>query len=231
MKMTHYRFSTALLLYSSWRYTFPSTSQARTVGARSDTGNATLGIASVLRHALNLGEPVRVADDGRTHSILDVEVLEVLLDIGSRLAEHRTFFGTLCLTAEPHVLGEPCGVVTDGRTLVQGEQGLGNTGPLGGGVRAGVAESDDRAFGLREELVLGSLGAVAAGDAAKDLATLLEKGLRVLGQERLLGIWDGEGVAAQDELTPETDAQCEDITLSNDDAVQVGLSSVCQWNS
>jgi hypothetical protein len=53
----------------------------------------------------------------------------------------------------------------------------------------------------------------------------------VLGQERLLGIWDGEGVAAQDELTPETNAQCEDITLSNDDAVQVGLSSVCQWNS
>jgi len=91
-----------------------------------------------------------------------------------------------------------------------------------------VAESDDRAFGLREKLVLGSLGTVAARDAAQNLATLLEESLRVLGQKRLLGIRDGEGVAAQDELTPETDAQREDITLSNDDAVQVGLSSVCQ---
>jgi len=67
---------------------------------------------------------------------------------------------------------------------------------------------------------------VAAGDSAQNLATLLEKGVRVLGQGRLLGIWDGEGVAAQDELSPETDAQREDITLSNDDAVQVGLSWV-----
>ena len=103
---------------------------------------------------------------------------------------------------------------------------MGNTGPLRGGVSAGVAESDDRAFGLREELVLGSLGTVAAGDSAQNFATLLEKSVRVLGQERLLGIRDGEGVAAQDELTPETDAQREDITLSDDDAVQVGLSRI-----
>jgi len=93
-----------------------------------------------------------------------------------------------------------------------------------------VAESDDGALGLREELVLGGLGTVAAGDAAQDLAAFLEKCVSVLGEERFLGIWDGEGVAAEDELAPETDAQSEDVTLRNDDAVQVGLSRVCQWD-
>jgi hypothetical protein len=48
----------------------------------------------------------------------------------------------------------------------------------------------------------------------------------VLGQGRLLGIRDREDVAAQDELTPETDAQREDVALGDDDAVQVGLSRV-----
>jgi len=89
-----------------------------------------------------------------------------------------------------------------------------------------VAESDDGALGLREELVLGGLGTVAAGDAAQDLAAFLEKCVSVLGEKRFLGIWDGEGVAAEDELAPKTDAQSEDITLRNDDAVQVGLSRV-----
>ncbi len=67
---------------------------------------------------------------------------------------------------------------------------------------------------------------VAAGDSAQNLATVLEKSVRMLGQELLLGIWDGEGVAAQDELTPETDAQREDITLSKDEAFQLSLSRV-----
>lgn len=224
-----------ITIYSAliYYYTFPgdnfcldSTSQTRTVCSRDNTGDATLGITSVLRHALNLGEPVRVADDGRAHGVLDVEVLEVLLDIGRRLAKHGTFLGTLRRAAEPNVLGEPRGVVANGGTLVQGEKDLGDAGLPRGGVSAGVAESDDRAFGLREELVLGSLGTVAAGDPAHNLATLLEKRVRVLGQGRLLGIRDREDVAAQDELTPETDAQREDVALGDDDAVQVGLSRV-----
>src|SRR6267142_11410 len=194
------------ITYSPWRYFFSWTSQARTVGARSDTGNPALGVAGVLRHALNLGEPVRVADDGRAHGVLDVQALEVLLDVGCGLAKHGAFLGALRLAIEPDVLGEPYGVVTDGGALVQVEQDLGNAGPLGGGVSAGVAESDDRAFGLGQKLVLGGLGTVPARDAAQDLAAFLQKCVRVLGKERVLGVRDGEGVAAEDELTPETDA-------------------------
>jgi len=67
---------------------------------------------------------------------------------------------------------------------------------------------------------------VAAGDSVQNLTTVLEKSVHMLGQERLLDIWDGEGVAAQDEPTPETDAQRKDITLSNDDAFQVSLLRV-----
>ncbi|SRR6266851_510826 len=105
---TNYLFSTALLLYSPWeRDTFSSKSQARTVGARSDAGDAALGVAGVLGHALDLREPVGVADDGRAHRVLDVEVLEVLLDVGRRLAKRGTLLGALRLAVEPDVLGEP----------------------------------------------------------------------------------------------------------------------------
>jgi len=106
---TNYLFSTALLLYKSLgeRDTFSSKSQARTVGARSNAGDAALGVAGVLGHALDLREPVGVADDGRTHRVFDVEVLEVLLDVGRRLAKRGTLLGALRLAVEPDVLGEP----------------------------------------------------------------------------------------------------------------------------
>lgn len=202
---------------------FPHASQACAVGAGSDTGNAALGVSGVLGHALNLGEPVRVADDGRAYRVLHVEVLEMLLDIGRRLAKRGSLLGTLCLPAEADVLGEPGGVIADGSALIYVEQDLGNAGPPSSRVGGGVAEGDDRAFGLREKLVLGSLRTVSARDATEELATLLEKTVRVLGKERILGLRDREAVAVEDELTPETDAQCEDITLRDDNTVQVGL--------
>jgi hypothetical protein len=214
--------------YRSCKYFVLLTSQAGAVAAGNDAGDAALGIPSVLRHALDLGEPVRVADDGRTHSVLDVELLEVPLDIGRGLAKRNTLLGTLCLPAEPGFLGEPSRVVTDGGALVQFEQDPGYSSLPCGGVGAGVAEREDCALGLGEELVFGRLGTVASRHAAEGPATLLEKCVRVLGKERLLGIRDGEGIAVEDELTPETDAQCEDITLSDDDTVQIGLSIVCQ---
>jgi len=84
--------------------------------------------------------------------------------------------------------------------------------------------SDSRRTSYR--VVLGSLGTVAAGNSVQNLATVLEKSVHMLGQEQLLDIWDGKGVVAQDEPTPEMDAQHEDITLSNDDTFQVSLLRV-----
>jgi hypothetical protein len=198
-------------------------SQAGTVSAGHDSGDATLGVASVPWHALDLGKPVRIADNGRAHSVLDVEVLEVPLDIGRGLAKCTTLLGALRLPVKPGVLREPGWVVTDGGALVQVKQDLGNTGSPCGGVRAGVAERDHRAFGLGEKRVFGGLGTVTPGHVAEGPATLLEKRVRMFRKERLVGIRNGEGVAAEDELTPETDAQCKDVSLSYDDTVQIGL--------
>lgn len=86
-----------------------------------------------------------------------------------------------------------------------------------------MPERADGALGFGQQLVLGGFGAVAARDAAERLPRLVEERVRVLGEEGLLRGWDRERVAAEDELSPETDAQREYVTLSDDDAVQIGL--------
>ena len=86
-----------------------------------------------------------------------------------------------------------------------------------------MPQSDYGTLGLGDELVLSSLGAMASGDAAQRLATLVEEGMRMFGEERFLRLRDREIVASEDELAPEANAQCKDITFSNDDAVQVSL--------
>ena len=65
-----------------------------------------------------------------------------------------------------------------------------------------MTEGDDGPLGLGEQRVFGSFRAVAAGNRAEGLAAYFEKPVRVLGKERFFCSWDGEGVAAEDELAP-----------------------------
>ena len=160
--------------------------------------------------------------------MLDVEVLEMLLDVGHSLAKSGTLPLALSITVDPGLLREPNRVVPDRNALVNVEQHLGNASLLRGIVSAGMAEGDDGPLSVREKGVLCGLRAVTAGNVAEQLASFFDKPVRVSGQKRRLFRWERERVASKDELSPQTDAQPEDVTLGDASAVQVGLKDMCE---
>ena len=93
--------------------------EACAVCAGRNSRNTALCVALVLGHTRYLAEPSRITDDGSTHSVLDIQVLQVLLNVRRSLAERRTFLLALCLAAEADIFGEPNRVVADSRAFVQ----------------------------------------------------------------------------------------------------------------
>lgn len=167
--------------------------------------------------------PRRLVDDGRANSITDTERLDVLVDVGHGAAEGDSLAGTLVLVRETAVLGEPGRVRADDGAFVDVEQLLGDTGPAGGVVCTGVADGDNRTLGLGEEVVLGVFATVTTGELLDTGPVVLEDGVGELGEEGGLGRGEGEVVSAEGEFTPETDAEREDITLSDDNSANIGL--------
>lgn len=99
--------------------------QTRTVRAYDHAGNDTaLSVAPVLRHALYLAEPDRIADDRRAHGIPHGEVRKVLLDVRRNDASAAPSLSQLLRARDADILGEPEGLAADRSTLVQVEQHL-----------------------------------------------------------------------------------------------------------
>lgn len=123
---------------------------------------------------------------------------------------------------QPRRLRVPNRIEADHGALEDVEEGLGDPGVDGGGVRKGVTDSADTSLRERQHECTSFLAPVVAA-CRKELARGAQPALGVAPEEGVLvGRW-GDAVSPEDELVVEANAEREDVSFGDDDAVCVGL--------
>ena len=170
--------------------------------------------------------PLSVGHNGGGDVRGDTKTVQQRVEVGENSADSGILLETLLGAGQAGLLREPGLVVADDDGLVRLEQGFGQSSLASRRVGHSLTDGLDNGLGLRDNEGVEGIRTMATLDGLEQILVLLEKAVGATSKKGLRRVGDRDSVVALDELGEETDAKGHNVTLGNDDTLEVILGDL-----